>query len=426
MLRKELRRCIRMSFEELRDKFVRYIGGKLVSYPSLKRVIGVSWRWGWQFKLKDITVDLNKTYMVNPKNIIYAAKEFSITDDKGKVIGGNWDSPKNRKLFEEMQVYQAFYHHFVNDKKWSETGFYHRVLSEISDGKVKWGCKSKANLDMRFEKLDELYHFIKDNGYKTQKEVKSGALSGEDEVTVSIGRTGELLFTNGRHRLSIAKILGLKEIPVKITVRHLGWMNFRNQILAYAKDQQTGKVCQPLTHPDLVDIPPVYGDYRFEIIKSHLSIKQGTLLDLGSNWGYFCHKFEEVGFHCYAVESSPVNLYFLRKLREAENRTFEIIDKSIFEYQEKSDFDVVLAPNFFHHFLKKRDLYFKLIELLKRLKMSELYFQTHRYDKNQMRGAYKNYSPEEFVDFVLENSCLDEAELIGEEDGRQIYKLYRK
>lgn len=419
--------------QELRDKIVCYIGNKLDSYPSLKRVIGVPYGWGWQFKLKikqfklKVTaINLNKTYMVNPKDIIYAAKEFSITRDKGGVIGGSWDLPENRKLFEELDVYQAFYHHFVNDKKWSETDFYHRVLGEISEGKVKWGCKSKADLDIRFKKLDELYHSIKDNGYKTQKELKHRALSGEDEVTVSIDRTGKLLFTNGRHRLSIAKILELKEIPVKITVRHSGWMNFRNQILAYTKDQQDGKVYQPLTHPDLVDIPSAYGDYRFEIIKSHLSIKPGTILDIGSNWGYFCHKFEEEGFHCYAVESSPVNLHFLRKLREAENRIFEIIDKSIFEYREKSDFDVVLALNILHHFLKKKDLYFKLIELLKKVKMSELYFQTPRSDENQMRGAYKNYNPEEFVDFILKNSCLDEAELIGVAVGRPIYKLYRK
>ena len=43
-----------------------------------------------------------------------------------------------------------------------------------------------------------------------------------------------------------------------------------------------------------------------------------------------------------------------------------------------------------------------------------------------MKGAYKNYSPEEFVEFVLKNSCLDEAKLIGEEDGRPIYKLYKR
>ncbi len=82
--------------------------------------------------------------------------------------------------------------------------------------------------------------------------------------------------------------------------------------------------------------------------------------------------------------------------------------------------------NIFHHFLKKKELYFKLIELLKRLKMKELFLQTHRHNEAQMEGAYKNYSPEEVVDFVLENSCLDEFKLIGEEDGRPIYKLYSK
>jgi len=38
--------------------------------------------------------------------------------------------------------------------------------------------------------------------------------------------------------------------------------------------------------------------------------------------GYFCHKFEEEKFDCYAVENDRENLHFLKILKRAENRGF--------------------------------------------------------------------------------------------------------
>jgi len=373
-------------------------------------------------------VDLYEMYVVDPNRIVYVDWRFNPLRDKGKVIGGDWDLLENRKKFEDLDNYQAFCQRFLNNKSWQETAFYHRVLAEISDGHIKWGCFSREQLDERCQKLDELYISIRDNGYKTQRELdaNSKSLFEEDEIGVSIARTGELLFSDGRHRLSIAKILGIKEVPVKVTVRHSEWVKFRNQILAYAAGQEGGKLYQPLTHPDLADIPSSYGDERFEIIKRNLSVKTGTLLDIGAHWGYFCHRFEDEGFDCYAVEHSPTSSYFLNKLRQAENRKFKVFYGSIFAYRERTDFDVVLALNIFHHFLKQKWLYDKLIALLERLKMRELFFATAKYDEPQMRNAYKNYSPDDFVAFILEHSCLKEAGYIGEtQDGRPLYKLYQ-
>lgn len=46
----------------------------------------------------------------------------------------------------------------------------------------------------------------------------------ENEILVDIARNGELLFVTGRHRLSLAKILGLDRISVAIAVRHPKWL----------------------------------------------------------------------------------------------------------------------------------------------------------------------------------------------------------
>jgi len=412
-----------------------YILQRLDSYPSLKkRIFGLIYEI-WQFYLKisgygiSKVIDPDKTYRVNPNRIIYSTRRaFNIFLHKGKVIGGDWDLAKNRKAFEDSDVYQAFCQRFLNQKSWQETEFYHRVVAEISNGRIKWGCKCREEFDDRCKELDELYQSVRDSGYKTQGGLRSCSrdLFKEDEVTVSIARTGELLFTNGRHRLSIAKLLDIEVIPVKVTVRHPKWVKFCQQILAYAESQPVRKVYDPLTHPDLADIPSVYRGDRFNIIKQNLSARTGTVLDIGAHWGYFCHKFEDEGFDCYAVENNPIHFYFLNKLREAENKKFKVIYGSIFDYKERVDFDVVLALNIFHHFLKFKDSYLKLIKLLERLEMKELFFQADIADSPQMKNAYKNYSPNDFVAFILKHSCLRETQYIGESQNRRpIYKLYR-
>ena len=126
------------------------------------------------------------------------------------------------------------------------------------------------------------------------------------------------------------------------------------------------------------------------------------------------------------MESDVQAAYFLEKLKVAENRKFKIILGSIFDYHDKADFDVVLALNIFHHFIKTEETYYKLIDLLKRLDMKVMFFQPELPASPQMRGAYQNLTCDEFVDFVLENSCLNEATCIGEtENGRPVYRLRR-
>jgi len=404
----------------------------LNKHPQLKRIAVhcrfTIWRWKLAIKsrLKSNYADPFKKYWVDPRKIEYCViRKYNKWAEMGEIVGGNWD--KRRIKFECLDVFKAFQDRFLYGKSWKNTEFYHRVLKEINEGKVKWRCRSKANLDVRFKQLDFLFYEIKNNGYKPQHLVVSNndPMYFYDEVSVCIDRDGVLLFEDGRHRLAIAKLLRIKKIPVQITIRHSKWYEFKQQILDYAK-KNGGKIYHPLTHPDLGDIPSIHGEKRFEKIKQSLPLKEGEILDIGAHWGYFCHKFEEEGFKCYAVENDPNHIYFLKKLKKAENRNFEIIEKSIFEYREKTKFDVVLALNIFHHFLKEKKSYFQLIELLRRLDMNIMFFEPHIFKEPQMRGAYINYTPEEFVKFILKNSCLNKAELIGEaENGRPIYKLSR-
>ena len=116
----------------------------------------------------------------------------------------------------------------------------------------------------------------------------------------------------------------------------------------------------------------------------------------------------------------------MEKLKIASDCRFKIITTSIFAYDDKHNFDVVLALNIFHHFLKKKEDYHRLINFLQKLDTKTMFFEPHHTSEPQMINAYRNYEPDEFVQFILKHSTLKSSDLIGKaEDERPIYRLWQ-
>ncbi len=356
---------------------------------------------------------------VNPAEIRY----YIFTDNyKYKNIstikGGDWDL--RRQKFEDLDIFIALREHFENGVPFSKSKAHSRILKDIDKGVFKWGCKTEEELNDRWRRIEELYFDIKTKGYKKQKEL--GNANFLDEVTINIGRNGELLLEDGRHRLSIAKILGLESIPVLITRKHHEWVKFKAELLS---GSEKGHMYQPLLHPDLRSISSEKGDKRASLILDNLPCHRGEVLDIGANYGYFCHILEDFGFTCYAVENNLRVLYFLNKLKSIGMKKFEVIPKSVFDV-EKVSYDIVLALSIFHHFLKNEDDYHKLTEFLGKLDTKFMFFETHQTNEIQMRKAYINYNETEFIEYILSNSCLNTYTFLGRpEEDRGMYLLKR-
>ena len=161
---------------------------------------------------------------------------------KIQIIDGDWDLKENLKLFNEDIKHKSYYHHFIKGIDWKDTPYYKREKKLYLEGMLRKEYKSIEDLNLKYKYLDNLYEKIKQEGYKTQREIIE--LEGismnygrgvivrklDDDITVAIGRDGDIIFLDGRHRLNIAKILNIKKIPVRVLVTHPNFIsNFKDK-----------------------------------------------------------------------------------------------------------------------------------------------------------------------------------------------------
>lgn len=180
----------------------------------------------------------------------------------GTVRGGDWDDRGMR--FEETDLYRAFEAHFEHGTEWRETTFFERCLEFVEAGVELWGCTSEPELERRFATVDRLYDSIRENGLHAQAELVDANIEDPmaderpsvvkrrvyDEMTVCIGRDGDLLFWDGRNRLAIAKLLGVDEIPVWVMVRHEQWQATR-EVVAKTRAPRRIRPEAIVSHPDV-------------------------------------------------------------------------------------------------------------------------------------------------------------------------------
>lgn len=198
--------------------------------------------------------------------------------------------------------------------------------------------------------------------------------------------------------------------------------NLKNKILEYA-NKRGGYIYTPIMHEDFYDIPYQHGHERFNIIKQYIPKDAKTLLDIGAHWGYFSGRFEDLGLQVTAVENNTEYLYFLYEIKKMTNKKFMIFEDTIFNLKNLS-YDIVVALNIFHHFIKKERTFILLSNFLNKINCNYMFFQAHNPSEGQMINSYKNFSNIEFVNYILDNSCLAKYKTIYN-DKRPIYMLYK-
>jgi hypothetical protein len=341
-------------------------------------------------------------------------------------VDGNWDL--SEKDFQGLDVYAAIRDVLVlKQARWEETEWYQSSLERILAGQRLWGCRDAGEWRRRMITLEGLYRDIAAEGYRSQAELAQAGsdwVTG-DEVSVAVGRSGELLFGDGAHRLAIALLQGVARMPVRVAVRHPDWASFRSALSSLAASSG-GQLYQPALHPDLSGIASAHGcEDRWSLFSRVVPSAGGKALDLGANLGYFCHCLEQRGWACTAVENDPEVVYFTRGIRNACGRTFSVVSQSMYSgVLDCEEFDLVLALNILHHSLKTKQEFRSLERFLSELRCSDLILEPHGEQEPQMAGAYAALSPSEFVDFVSARTGLARCSCLGEvADGRMLWHL---
>lgn len=358
--------------------------------------------------------------IVHPSEIEYVPRiDFSVASEDEKLAGGDWD--QGLVSFEDHFVYKSLKSVLVDGTKWEHTelwnGEYQAGVTRLkkSAGRSSEECNWWKR--RRCEYLEYLFAAMKAFGYKQDPY--------DDMVSLLIGRHGEVILNNGRHRISMAKLLELNDpIPITIDVRHEEWWEFKQEIVSYTRNHG-GMVYAPLDHVDLDEIP-VRQVGRIDDVLEHTVGRR--VVDLGANWGFMSHMLErQKGISCVAVEKDPIEFSFLEKMRTIWGGSYQIVKMDICDFIEKVHvFDTVLALSIFHHLARTKIGHSQLVRLLGRLDCKRMIFQMPLASEMALvPNCYANYDDREWQDFIIKHSCLTRSREIGERKERRMYCFER-
>ena len=200
---------------------------------------------------------------INPKNVkYYRYMQYVVMDQLPHnldarygtfIIDGNWDKQPidddyqdeyHKMKFEDYYLWKATVEYFDDGIRWENTSVFDQTDKGVS----------------MFQPVSDLYKVIRSDGYRCQRELKDGYnhyfMPPEyDEIRINIGRDGELIFDDGRHRFCAVKKLGIKEIPVRVYVRHKKWQELRAEVSeATTKTELSQEAIDNLSHPDMGDV----------------------------------------------------------------------------------------------------------------------------------------------------------------------------
>lgn len=122
----------------------------------------------------------------------------------------------------------------IDGGAWADTALVDLARSEADVRPLSRRYRTEASICRWLDDLDELIASITTHGLLSNRAFHeatgrpTGVLERHlGEVFVDVGRDGELLFVDGKHRLCIARALGLETVPVATLVYHRRWAERR-------------------------------------------------------------------------------------------------------------------------------------------------------------------------------------------------------
>jgi len=121
---------------------------------------------------------------------------------------------KPGKRLQRCKHVHAMHQRFVEGLDWHQTKYallFEKKYKQALKGKRPQKDGFKAFLSEKLEWYDAIYKDIERNGYRQSDSI-------EENVEVALAANGDVLLIDGRHRLILAQLLGLKKIPVVVNL----------------------------------------------------------------------------------------------------------------------------------------------------------------------------------------------------------------
>jgi hypothetical protein len=174
------------------------------------------------------------------------------TINHNDILSGDWDL--KRRSVADTPKYRSVLLHFRDGVSWEHTPIFEIYVKRLKRGGKVRGCTTIADLKRQMdESLEPLYEDIRKNGIRVPRRRRRRI---RDLPNVHIGRDGEILLgNNGNHRIAMAHLLKIEQIPCVVYGRHIHWQALRERANDCAADEiETTLAAALLNHPDLADI----------------------------------------------------------------------------------------------------------------------------------------------------------------------------
>lgn len=190
---------------------------------------------------------------VDPQTVEYYTTA-SLKWGLNRVAGGDWDRPVNCHPIDDMYITEGLTQRFEAGREWPETAYYEAAVERIeADGSFRGVDSVEIFRDDYLPAVDALYEDMGENGYRPNRGVVYDRPADAEyihdlEPMVLFGRDGDPIWTEGYHRLVMARLLGVDTIPVYVLRRHVQWQRTRDRIVT---DDAAPADVAATDHPDL-------------------------------------------------------------------------------------------------------------------------------------------------------------------------------
>lgn len=203
---------------------VRMVIRRILAVGPIRRLAGHGWTLYLRYRAFITALPWNQVYYVDPEALTHVAGErFRSYSSSASIVDGEWDRDGVRP-FDDLITTRSLRQRFNQAAPWPDTDLYVHLCRRLNDGVPSWGCTSHDRILAHLSRIDRLYASIVADGYQPRSSAGHGiGYNVTNEVSVAIGSDGTILFADGRHRLAIAKLLTIRELPVQVSVVHRDW-----------------------------------------------------------------------------------------------------------------------------------------------------------------------------------------------------------